>query len=551
MNNPSNKLIPRALPWEGFNFFRLNDWKTFLPWLVYTIVLGLFYSRLPPSLDCLHFDYISWVVLRGGVPYIDAADINFPGILLFHTIATFLFGNHVWSFRLFDYFFLLATCSLLFVFVARYFGKLAGFLVFVIYQAMYVTGGIWFSGERDVIAAPFLLGAAFALLLRIETKRRVWCIMQGICLAAATLIKPTLLILAPLLFFGDLLLISKTKRKLREIFSDHLIAGFSSAVILLGAIFIGWLYGALQEWYNVSIRFNLEAYGKDRRSFLYAIRLLATYSLKCWHWYIVLGFLGGIICWRTKPKPTVFLLMILFAAILSTAVQGKALGYHLGAMFPLFAIFIAPLTASSMHTIFHHPNTTAVFPKIGVSILIIVLIGLGLTKKVVKTFPAQIQWCLGMISEEKMLVDTKDGQALNLSEAKEISNHIKQTVVSQKTVLYWARSMLINYLSERRSPSRFNALALDFPAKNFNLLSAWKEEFRNTMMASPPELILLDKNPALECYIDMSTQSSGTSASDIVRGAIKTKYRLEKSFKDVDCYRLNKPAKGADQIYGL
>ena len=44
---------------------------------IYSSVLGLLYANLPPNPDQSIFNYIGWVWIGGGVPYADAADVNF------------------------------------------------------------------------------------------------------------------------------------------------------------------------------------------------------------------------------------------------------------------------------------------------------------------------------------------------------------------------------------------------------------------------------------------------------------------------------------------
>ncbi len=519
----------------------MKNWSRsilFLLWLSYTVILGALYSRLPPSPDNSVYDYIGWIISQGGTLYIDAADQNWPGIMLVHTLPTLLFGNTIWSFRLFDYLFLLGTCALLFVFIRRYWGTLAGLLVVPIYQAMYVSENIWFAGQRDIVVTPLLIGAAFSLLLRIETNRLIWCIVQGVCLALATFIRPTLLLLTLLLAVGDIILMRQTRRNIKVIVFDHAIAGLSLLALLAILTLIGWQTGALQEWYNVAIRYNLEVYGQDSTSLIGIVTRLSNYALKSWFWYIALSILGILIHWRTKPQPTVFLLAILVNTIASAIVQGKGFEYHLGAILPLLAIFMAPLVATCVQNLFKRPSKPI---KTLLAGLVCCLVILGLAKKISNNLNLQIQWYLGKVSTQEMLANYPAGDALNLAQAVELSAYVKQTVPEDRTVLYWGRPMVINYLSGRRSPSRFASFALlDQPRESFSLFKVWEDELKNDLINTPPELIFVEPNVNGEGYQNMPSEKKEARLSNVVLDAIATRYELDKKFGVVDAYRIKR-----------
>ena len=154
------------------------------PWQVLLVLLfalaaaelGWLYVHLPPSPDQSVYDYVGWRLTEGDTLYTDVADQNWPGAMLLHALATALFGNHLWTFRLFDLLALLPLAlAVLFLFLHRYYGRLAALLVLPVYLAMYVSADRWFSGQRDVIAAPLLIAAGMALLRRQEGGSRGWC----------------------------------------------------------------------------------------------------------------------------------------------------------------------------------------------------------------------------------------------------------------------------------------------------------------------------------------------------------------------------------------
>ena len=516
-----------------------NSWRWLLItlWLIYTVILGALYSRLPPCPDDPVYDYVGWIISKGGTLYVDAADDNWPGMYLIHTLSTLLFGNTLWSFHLFDYFILLATCALLFTFTHRYFGLLPGLIIVTIYQEMYVSEDSWFEGKRDI--APLLLAAALSLLLRIETGRLVWSIVQGICLALATLFRPTFLLLTLLLAVGDLLLMKQTRRNLKVILHDHFVTLLSLVAVFIGFALIGWQNGALREWYNVTIRFTLEVYSQEKSSITQILARIALYAFASWYWYIFISVFGIVIYWRTRLLPITFLSMIFLTTVTSVLVQGKGFEYHWGPLLPLFAIFMAPLVAASIQHISKRPRKSL---QMMLSILICCIVSLGLTIKIWHNLHDSINWYLGKESTIAMLANFSAGDSLSLSEANEISSYIEQTVPENRTVLYWGRPMIANYLSQRRSPTRFAGFVLlDRPRESFSLFKAYKDELKKDLSNSPPELICVELNLDKKGYKYqfLPDKTNEPRLSDLVLDTMKARYKFDRNFGITDCYRIN------------
>src|SRR3954464_12545503 len=101
---------------------------------VYTSALGFLYANLPPNPDQSIFDYIGWVWIEGGVPYADAADVNFPGAMILHAMAVFFFGNRLWWFPLFDYLGLLGFVALVGAILSQRQGRSVALVFIPLYQ---------------------------------------------------------------------------------------------------------------------------------------------------------------------------------------------------------------------------------------------------------------------------------------------------------------------------------------------------------------------------------------------------------------------------------
>ncbi len=333
MCSPSSELMRGAFRWRAI---------LLATWVVYSIVLGLLYVRVPPNPDQSLYDYMGWVLSQGGIPYVDTADHNFPGDMLVHAVSSALFGNTLWSFRLFDYFWMLGTCACAFYLVRDYAGRSAAFATVPLYQAVYVTGTSWFSGQRDLIAAPFLLLATAAFLRRARGGGRAWCLLQGFTLAASALLRPTFLLLGVLLAAVDVGFARRTGRRFPLILADCSLAGSACAGALALVALLAIPSGAFAAWQELSLRFVLEVYAATPVPVAEVTRRLLD-QLVSWNWYWVVSAFGLALIWRAGGQLAVGgLLAIALTALGSAYAQGKGFGYHLGPLLPVFAMLMGP-----------------------------------------------------------------------------------------------------------------------------------------------------------------------------------------------------------------
>jgi hypothetical protein len=500
-------------------------------WLAYTLLLGLLYVRVPPSPDHSVYDYIGWVVTRSGTLYVDTAEQNWPGKMFLHAASTLLFGNHLWSWRLFDYGLLLLGCGVLFGFARRSWGELEAWLVVPLYQAMYVTSGEWVAGQRDTVAAPLLVAAVWALLRRTAGGGRGAAVGYGALLAAAVLIRPTFALLAPLLGLWDLAWARRAGRSVATVLADHAAAGAGFAGVLASVALLGWPSGALAAWYDASIRFNLEVYGPDALSTAATAARLLGYVAGSWHWYVALAAAGSALAaWRGRGREVSALLAILLCVFASAVLQRKGFPYHLGAWLAPLALLMAPVLGVALRDL-------AAGRRRLVAGLVVLLVVAGLSKKVAGGLGLELGNLLGRVSQHELLAAYPAGEpGLSVAQAVEIADYVRDTTREGDAVLTWGRPILVNHLAERPLGMRFTSFALvTLPQPSFSLYDAWSAQLRESLEEHPPELILLVRKPdgSGYRYLDPSEGSMGP----LVEQAL-SRYRLERSFGPVDCYRL-------------
>lgn len=510
-------------------------------WLFYTIVLGLLYVRLPPSPDQSIFDFIGWLRLQGENYYTGAADQNWPGAMVLHTVSTGLFGNNLWSFRMFDYLWLMGTCALLFAFCLRHLGRPTALAVVPIYQAMYVSATGWFSGQRDIVAAPFLLIAGMCLLRRLEGGRRPTCVALGVAVAAAVLIRPTLLAAAGFSLLVDLLHIRRTWKGIGSWLIDCVVV-FGSILIFLAGF--GWIVlgpEGIREWYSVAVRFNLEvdAWDSGTRSLVNTPIVMLSFIGRCWHWYVVLATIALLTQWGPRTRrPFLVLLSILGVGIVSVLAQGQETQYHLGPLLPVLAVLVALCWTEAIGRLCRMEGRVL---GIVVAAAIVLLVPAGLAKKMHGTLSPQIGSYFGTVSREEILdrATGSNGADLSVGDMLRLAEHVRATVAPGEPVLFWGPSTLVNYLAGRPSPTRFVSFALAVtPTPTFRCYREWAAELERGLAEKPPAAILLVRDPSRPReyrFLGEGTEPRGFGP--IVKRVVEDRYRLERSLGTVDIFR--------------
>ena len=314
-----------------------------LIWILSAPILFQAYRTLYPSPDQSIFDYIAWLGSQGLSPYRDSFEVNWPGKILIHRLAQLVFGNSPDAFRAFDFLVMQAAAIVASALLWRQGLRVGAAVMLATYPAIYITSGHWMAGQRDIVAAQFLLIACYWLAGPRRSAAGLWA--AGATMAFAVTIRPT-----NLAFLVGAILLEAVWPKASEpsaIKSTRAIAWISvgAATTVIGFVLIGVAQGSLGAWYEQSVRYVLDCYasGPAPQSLL-----AVSFDLfaRSWHW-IALGAIGGLVSWALRTELNRHLLMLLIGAMatfaLSFIVQNKGFGYHLGGFLPVMVLLFAVL----------------------------------------------------------------------------------------------------------------------------------------------------------------------------------------------------------------
>ena len=508
--------------------------------LVGAVLLGAALLMTPPNPDSAIFDYMGWRMLSGDRLYVDVIEQNWPGAVWLHALATALFGNSWWSFRLFDYLLLLLASAVLFWTGSKSGIRRTGALAAVLYPVMYVTATPWMTGQRDAMAAHLLL---MGLWLYLSVRGR-WSVARmtafGALCALVVMVRPTYLLFPALLLLSEGIAHGSTGRPVSALVRGGLFAFVGFAVPLLVLALYGHRTGGLAGWWEAAILFNLDVYSGSAS--LSQVVGTLTGTARDWHWYIVLGGVGALLWWRTGDRWAWLGLAALAATCLvSFLVQGKAFGYHLAGVLPILALFAAHTVAWAIEA----ARTRRSWWLVAVAALVLGVAVVGSARKLRAVAP-QIQWLTGGQDRWSYLARSEfrfDG--MDMADLVRVADHIRQRTNETDTILVWNRGVWINYLAQRAMPIPFatvGALA-EFRQPTEGLALRWLELLGQRLDCAPPAYVVVGRDRG---WFPGERSSAAGSAPSIVSDrrvfdVLLARYEVETHIGGAQIWRLAKP----------
>lgn len=227
-------------------------WANVCRWLIvlaYAAAIAdyLWLSRGWPLVhDTTVIHYVSFLIDRGWAPYREIGDMNMPGAYLFEGWALHLFGSSDVGWRVYDFVLCAVSVGAMFS-VSRRYDWLAGVVAGGTFVLVHASEGPMSAGQRDELMAVLLL-AGYAFCFEAVRRKVSWLMFPcGLLCAMAASVKPTLLLLGPILFA----VVWKELRKRRETQARYglwMLAGYGVA----GAVVLRFLlvHGAFDAFFR-------------------------------------------------------------------------------------------------------------------------------------------------------------------------------------------------------------------------------------------------------------------------------------------------------------
>ncbi len=459
-------------------------------WLVMMPLLCGLYLTVPVSPDQALFDYIAWSHLQGDYYYAGVAEQNWPGKMLMHELGIRIFGVHFWTFRAIDFALMQVVTVVGALFLYRAGFRTAFWVFLLVYPPLYVTAGYWMAGQRDIVAMGLLLAAATSFLSTDGDANRkpAAYLLSGALIFLVVSMRPTYLTFLAILMLVLLVLFLLGRLSFSRAFLNVIMLSVGFAAPLAVLIWLGHSIGALDDFYQQTILFNIEVYPvpQPRSRLFEPIMLLLVGS---WHWITLLAAVGFVLWLVTAGTMLpLFLIVGLVATILiSYFVQNKGFVYHLGGLLPLLCLFVAVTFDRALRYLQAAGSRQGRIISGGALIVAAALAVAGTGAKIKNTLPPSLGQQISQLSP-----NIRAANDLSWDQITEVVTFIETNTAPDDYVLQWGRDFSVPYLAQRRSTLRFvSTPALDILTPAFSGYDAWLSEIATDLVEKRPAVVIV------------------------------------------------------------
>jgi hypothetical protein len=279
------------------------------------------------------FSWAGDVIVRGGMPYVDAWDIKGPLVHYAYALAQSLFGVHLWSIRVLDAALLVTATIAVRRSVAAVADRAAARWAGTLYFLWYASHSYWHTAQPDGWAGMLLVLALSPLLARTTPVGSVPLGIAGLCVGLMTLFKP---------LFGVFLLLPLAHLAMVQGLTRvgpyvTVVAGWMFPIALMAAWFAR--HGALDELIAVHLKYSALYSGLGpgdplRSTVEYVASGVMVVALP-------VVVYGSVVLWRRKREAAIVLVSWVALGILVVLAQNRFYAYHWLPIVPAVAILAA------------------------------------------------------------------------------------------------------------------------------------------------------------------------------------------------------------------
>jgi hypothetical protein len=524
--------------------------------------------RYPLGPDQAAFCVVGQGLLHGQVLYRDVWDNKPPGIYYIYALIVKIFGPVMWSVGVVDILWLLVISCCIFWFARHYMGTAPAVLAMLFNACRHCRQGYFHAGQAETFLMVFVF-AAYLLLLPANGRSAPqappprpgvptgWAgylryMAAGLAMGAAFWLKYSsvpffpFLLVVPYVDFGEW---DRGSSRLRMKISwrdwlvrtSIVIAGFLLAVLGVLA-YIGFSGGwpAMKEGqFEVLPRYGATAF---HWTFSYFAGALSRTESHLGSWSEVMAAVTLLIAWKQRELRFVApALLLALAGYLSTAMQGRFLPYYFETCYPFFAMFWGYVCVKTyegflqLRRLFLQRQWTVAHTLLWVVFACFV-------------FSLLPEESVRVVQQYKFFADWWKNPELSyqvyyyqlpyekLSEQLSVVNYLKKNSTAEDEVYVWGFAPLINFLGQRRNPSRF--------VLNHVLISPWgperwRQELVRTLNLKHPRYIVVERNDS-NPGVSQTTMDSEQylQVYPALAGLLRRQYEPAVNYWDFEIYRL-------------
>jgi hypothetical protein len=514
---------------------------------IFTIQIGVDPSYKNMGTDSGTFAYCGKVILDGGLMYRDCWDNKPPGVYYLNSAAILLGGPNPFSNWLFQAIWLTIAIQAYFLILRKIWGlglaTLAAFMLifWVLYPDIFEGGN--FTETYAILPVVLSIGAFWAYL---RSGKNLWVAVLGLLTAAGFLLKPTYISVS--LAAGAVIsYLELRKRKYKELIGKLLLlAAFSLLPLALVSFYWIMQHDFYELWFAV-FKHNigyLESGFSFRSLYGTARMLLINQPMASLTALVIMSY--GIFLYRhfrellplrkTNQEPTngsnngemdksqaltwwqAGLGLAIILDIVFLAASGKNFGHYLQVLMPTMIASTLYLFDKLISSLRQKTEDRSMLVIACSGVLIICLA--GMLEIAVKETPS--------MAELKTFWQSPD---LTQYQPNELEQYIIDHSRPTDSVLIWGGHPSMNFLTNRRSPTRYiflQHLFTPIPSDENGF-----SEFLGELKSDPPALIVAqpDSSAGLPFFgLDADNICSGCDP-DITQKMLELKYYVESNYK--------------------
>ncbi len=493
----------------------------------------------PHGLDQGLYSWVGSVILDGGVPYKDAWEIKGPMTYLPNALAQALLGHNEWGIRLLDLMLLCASMAVAYRLVTRLSNRFGGACAAIIFWGLYGGTGHWHTAQPDGWFAMLLVMVVAVAARQDFAQSLRWPCLAGLLVGVSALLKPPYAVfLAPVL----VLVLQRNGWRWRASARPLCAAVLSFIVPVLAVLaWLGLHEGGLGAFAEIQFRFNPSVYAAEQSGAQWkALSLFVLYTPA-----ILAGvpvFVLGLVALFQRDRA----LGVLFAfcmglAVLSVVLQAKYFSYHWHPVRAVYAVVCGVGLGALMdfwHQARQSQHDRTITTRLGalvwtIAVLIVALCLRRPARDVVKWGTAVAGLRPWKVYYQQVGGPGK-GDASYLA-IKEAAAYLAEHTNKDERVLVWGFNVLMNYLADRPSPSRFGYNLAFTRRSRHPFLEPYQRELVGDLRATPPTYIVMSDQDQHALMARSSKDFLGDFAE--LKAFVDGNYRLEATVAGYEMWR--------------
>ena len=517
--------------------------------------------RYPIGRDQATYCVIGQGLLHGQLLYRDLWDNKPPGIFYIYALIVKVFGPVMWCVGAVDILWLLVISCCIFYFARRTMGAPAAALAMVFNAVRHCRQGYIHAAQPEtflmlcVFAAYFLLqGSAPFPPRRGPGWTRSWarCFLAGMILGAGFWLKYNAVAFFPFVAFVPFLDFRELDQGVGRVRLTVPWKEWMGRMLAVGAGFVFAVAGVL-AYFRVS--------GAWPALMEVQFEVLPRYGAMVFHWnadFVLwalrqsqfhLGFfteimaaLALLIGWRRREMTMVAPALLLgFAGYVAAAMQGRFHPYYFETCYPFFSMFWGYVCVKTYQGFEYLRRLFAVHRwALARALLWVVLAGLGFallpeeSVRIAQHYHFLADWSRN--PEMSYMVYWWQLPLEKLSEQLRVIDYLKAKSSPQDEVYVWGTAPLINFLSQRRNPSRFvSNLALISPWGP----ARWRQELVRTLETKRPRYIVVARDDSIPTVsYTMMDSEEYLQVYPALADLLNRRYQVDVNFWEFEIYRL-------------